>query len=185
MLLSLKPEMKIAKPEILFGRIEDEFVTGQIAKLGDKTSQNEVINTTKNNTAKYTNKGEKSTKTNEDNIDDTLDNSLDENLIDIDLFKKVKLRTAIILEAENVPKSKKLMKLQVDLGNETRQILAGIAETYSAGELIGRTVVVVANLKPAKLMGYESNGMLLAANLDGKLSLVCPAEAIGLGAEVR
>ncbi len=185
MLLSLKPEMKIAKPEILFGRIEDEFVTGQIAKLGDKTSQNVVINTTKNNTAKYTNKVEKSTKTNEDNIDDILDNSLDENLIDIDLFKKVKLRTAIILVAENVPKSKKLMKLQVDLGNETRQILAGIAETYSAEELIGKTVVVVANLKPAKLMGYESNGMLLAANLDGKLSLVSPAEAIGLGAEVR
>ena len=77
------------------------------------------------------------------------------------------------------------MKLQVDLGDHKRQILAGIAETYTAEQLVGRVVVVVANLKPAKLMGYESNGMLLAANLDGKLSLVSPTEAIGLGAEVR
>lgn len=178
MLLTLKPEMKVAKPEILFGRIEDEFVAGQIAKLGDKTQQNLVVETTNKLEKKVIEKVESKEISKDEDTNDS-------ELIDIDLFKKVKLRTAVIMEAENVPKSKKLMKLQVDLGNEKRQILAGIAETYTAEELIGRTVVVVSNLKPAKLMGYESDGMLLAANLDGKLSLVSPTEAIGLGAEVR
>lgn len=107
--------------------------------------------------------------------------------ISIDDFKKVQLRTGRILTAEPVPKSKKLMKLQVDLGTEQRQILAGIAEHYSAEQLVGMMIVVVANLAPAKLMGLESQGMVLAAsNADGKLTLVTPADhAVGAGAEVR
>lgn len=107
--------------------------------------------------------------------------------ISIDDFKKVQLRTGKILNAEPVPKSKKLMKLNVDLGNEQRQILAGIAEHYTAEQLVGMTIVVVANLAPAKLMGLESQGMVLAAsNADGKLTLVTPSDVtIGAGAEVR
>jgi len=110
-----------------------------------------------------------------------------EPLITFDDFMKVKFRTAKIIEAEKVKKSKKLIKLQIDLGTEKRQIVAGIGEHYDAEELIGKTIVVVANLQPAKLMGIESNGMLLAANsADGKLSLITVENNIaGLGAEVR
>jgi methionyl-tRNA synthetase len=108
-----------------------------------------------------------------------------EELISIEDFKKVKLRTAKIIEAEAVPKSEKLVKLKVDLGNEQRQILAGIAKHYAPESLIGKTIVVVANLKPAKLMGMESQGMLLAANAeDGSLGLVIP-EIDVIGSEVR
>lgn len=106
----------------------------------------------------------------------------------IDIYRriqKVKLRTAKIIEAEAVPKSEKLVKLKVDLGNEQRQILAGIAKHYSPESLIGKTIVIVANLKPAKLMGMESQGMLLAANAeDGSLGLVIPEIDI-IGSEVR
>jgi methionyl-tRNA synthetase len=93
--------------------------------------------------------------------------------IGIDAFMNVELRTAKVIAAEAVPKSKKLIKLQVDLGTEQRTILAGIAEAYQPESLVGRTIVIVANLKPAKLMGIESNGMVLAASPeDGKPVLV-------------
>ncbi|MBM4179102.1 MAG: methionine--tRNA ligase [Ignavibacteria bacterium] len=107
--------------------------------------------------------------------------------IDIDDFTNVKLRTGVVLEAERIAKSEKLLKLQVDLGTEKRQILAGIAKHYTPEDLVGKTIVVVANLKPAKLMGYESQGMVLAAsNADGVLTLVQPGNAeVGPGAEVR
>ncbi|MGA0833044.1 MAG: methionine--tRNA ligase [Candidatus Kapaibacteriota bacterium] len=110
-----------------------------------------------------------------------------EPMITIDDFMKVKLRTAVVLQAEPVEKSKKLLKLQVDLGTERRQILAGIAQHYNPEQLIGKTIVVVANLQPAKLMGLESQGMVLAASNDsGVLTLVQPSDVgIGPGAEVR
>jgi methionyl-tRNA synthetase len=85
--------------------------------------------------------------------------------IAIEDFQRVRLRTAKILAAERVPKSNKLMRLEVDLGDEKRQIVAGIAAQYAPEQLVGRNVVVVANLKPAKLMGVESNGMVLAASV--------------------
>ena len=108
----------------------------------------------------------------------------DDNLITFDDFKKVELKTAVILSAEKIAKSKKLLKLQVDLGGEQRQIVAGIAEHYSPEELPGKHVVVVANLQPAKLMGVESNGMLLAANNDGKLSIICTTEELPGGLQI-
>ena len=80
---------------------------------------------------------------------------------------KVELRTAKVLEAEAVPKSKKLLKLRVDVGTEHRTLVAGIAEAYEPESLVGKTVVIVFNLKPAKLMGIESNGMILAASAEG------------------
>ena len=76
------------------------------------------------------------------------------------------LRVARVAAAEPVPKSKKLLKLEVDLGTERRTIVAGIAGAYDPATLVGRTVVVVANLEPARLMGVESNGMVLAATAD-------------------
>jgi len=87
--------------------------------------------------------------------------------ISIDDFMKVELRVAKVLAAERVPKSNKLVKLQVDVGTEQRQLVAGIAEAYEPEALVGGTVVIVFNLKPAKLMGVESNGMVLAASPDG------------------
>jgi methionyl-tRNA synthetase len=90
-----------------------------------------------------------------------------DNRISIDDFMKVELRTAKVLAAERVPKSKKLLKLQVDVGTEHRTLVAGIADAYEPEALIGRTVVIVFNLKPATLMGVESNGMVLAASPEG------------------
>jgi len=87
--------------------------------------------------------------------------------IAIEDFMKVELRTAKVLTAERVPKSNKLLKLSVDVGTEQRTLVAGIAEAYEPEALVGRTVVIVFNLKPAKLMGIESNGMVLAASPDG------------------
>lgn len=83
--------------------------------------------------------------------------------ISIDDFMKIDLRVAKIISAERVSNSRKLIKLEVQLAEEVRTLVAGIAESYLAEALVGRTIVVVANLKPAKLMGIESNGMLLAA----------------------
>ena len=91
--------------------------------------------------------------------------------LDIADFAKVELRVGRIQSAEKVPGSKKLVKLMVDLGGEVRQLVAGIADAYAPESLPGKTVAVVANLKPAKLMGVESNGMVLAASLDGKAVL--------------
>lgn len=109
-------------------------------------------------------------------------------LIDIDLFAKIKLRVARIEAAEALPKSKKLLKLQLDLGHlGKRQILAGIAQFYSPESLIGRKIVVVANLKPAMLMGNESQGMMLAGSSpDGtKLAFLSPEQDLPEGSEVR
>jgi methionyl-tRNA synthetase len=80
---------------------------------------------------------------------------------------KTELRVAKVLTAERVPKSQKLLKLLVDVGAEQRTVVAGIAEAYEPEAIVGRTVVVVFNLKPAKLMGVESKGMVLAASPDG------------------
>ena len=88
--------------------------------------------------------------------------------ITIDDFAKVELRVAQILVAERVPKADKLLRLEVDLGYEKRQILAGIAQYYEPEKLIGRKIVIVANLAPRKMRGLESNGMLLAASLAGR-----------------
>jgi methionyl-tRNA synthetase len=109
-----------------------------------------------------------------------------EGLVSIDEFATIKLKVGLIKEAERVPKSKKLVRLQVDVGeSELRQLVAGIAEAYEPDDLVGRRIVVVANLKPAKLMGVESRGMLLAASIDGTPSLLSVADGVPPGTEVR
>ena len=107
--------------------------------------------------------------------------------ITIDEFRKIELRTARILAAEPVPKSKKLMRLEVDLGAERRQVIAGIANRYAPDQLVGKTVIVVANLEPATLMGQPSNGMVLAASLpdSGEPVLLIPESEVAPGTTVK
>lgn len=106
-------------------------------------------------------------------------------LIDVAEFGKVQLRTAKIINAEPIKGADKLLKLQVMLGEERRQIVAGIAQHYAADEIIGKTVVIVANLKPAVIRGIDSQGMLLAASKGEKLSLITVDEEISSGANVK
>jgi methionyl-tRNA synthetase len=105
-------------------------------------------------------------------------------LIEYDDFAKIQLRTAKVLAAERVAKADKLLKLSIDVGGETRTLVAGIAKSYTPEEMVGKTIVIVANLKPRKLMGVESNGMLLAVNDGEKLTLIGPAGEVGSGLKV-
>jgi methionyl-tRNA synthetase len=105
--------------------------------------------------------------------------------ITIDEFMKIQLKTAKVLSAERVPKSEKLLKLQVAVGTEQRQIVAGIGKKYEPEALIGKTIVIVANLKPAKLMGIESQGMVLAAGDSEVRGLVTLLEDVEPGTKVK
>lgn len=105
--------------------------------------------------------------------------------IDIADFAKLDLRVAEIVSAEKVPGSKKLIKLQVDLGGERRQLVAGIADSYAPQGLVGKKVAVVVNLKPAKLMGVESNGMILAAAPDSGPVLVTLDSDVAPGTRIK
>jgi methionyl-tRNA synthetase len=105
--------------------------------------------------------------------------------VTIDQFMEIDLRVAEVRAAERVPKSKKLMKMTVFTGDEERTIVAGIATKYTPEELVGRKIVIVANLQPAKLMGIESNGMILAASLDGEPSLLSVDAGVPAGTKVK
>ncbi|MET1125135.1 MAG: methionine--tRNA ligase [Archaeoglobaceae archaeon] len=105
--------------------------------------------------------------------------------ISIEDFQKLDIRVGRVVSAERIPKSRKLLRLEVDVGGEIRQIVAGIAETYEPEELKGKLVVVLTNIKPAKLMGVESRGMLLAADVDGKAVLLVPEKEVEPGTKIR
>jgi len=106
--------------------------------------------------------------------------------ISIDDFMKIDLRVAKVLTAEKVPNSRKLVKMTIDVGTEQRTLVAGIAEAYEPEQLVGRTIAMVFNLKPAKLMGIESNGMVLAASPEGgQPTLVSFEGEIAPGTRVR
>ena len=105
--------------------------------------------------------------------------------ITIDEFMKIQLKTAKVISAERVPKSEKLLKLQVTVGTEQRQIVAGIGKKYEPEALIGKTIVIVANLKPAKLMGIESQGMVLAAGDSEVRGLITILEEVDPGTKVK
>ena len=106
-------------------------------------------------------------------------------MITIEEFFQTKLRIATVVAAERVEKSDKLIQLTVDLGDETRVVVAGIAKEYTADQLVGKQVVIVANLKPAKLMGIESQGMILAASEDGRPVLLHPEAPVPNGTPVQ
>ena len=112
--------------------------------------------------------------------------SADGGKITIDDFSKIELRVGVVNVAERVPKADKLLRLEVDIGTEVRQVLAGIAEAYAPETLIGRKVVIVANLAPRKLRGLESNGMIVAASLEGgKPVLASFLEDVPIGARLK
>jgi methionyl-tRNA synthetase len=101
-------------------------------------------------------------------------------------FQKLEMKIGKVLEAEPIPNSKKLIKLQVDLGSEKKQAVAGLLEYYKPEELVGKSFVFVTNLKPVKLMGVESNCMILAADDGkGKITLIQPEREIEPGSLIR
>ncbi len=106
-------------------------------------------------------------------------------MITIEQFFQTELKIATVTAAEKVEKSEKLVQMTVDLGAETKVLVAGIAREYSPEDLVGKQVVIVANLQPAKLMGIESQGMILAASVDGRPVLVQPDQAVPNGAPVK
>jgi methionyl-tRNA synthetase len=119
-------------------------------------------------------------------MDETTPAPVEENLLTIEQFAAIKLVVGIVREAERVPNSKKLVRLLVDLGEpQARQLVAGIAERYQPEALVGRRIVVVANLKPAKLMGVESRGMLLAASVNGDPFLLSVDDEVPPGTGVK
>ncbi len=105
-------------------------------------------------------------------------------MISIDEFRKIEIKVATIKHAEPHPNADRLMVLKIDLGSEQRQLVAGIKGHYAAEDLIGRQIVVVANLEPATLRGVESQGMLLAATDNDKIVLLNPEKPVSPGARV-
>lgn len=105
--------------------------------------------------------------------------------IGIEDFARIEMRVGQVLEAEKVAGSRKLMRLKVDIGSEVRQVVAGIADAYEPGSLLGRKVVIVANLKPARLMGIESDGMIVAATAGDRPVLVTFTEDVPNGALLK
>jgi methionyl-tRNA synthetase len=100
-------------------------------------------------------------------------------------FLEIELRVAQVLVAERVEGADKLLRLEIDLGTERRQIVAGIARAYEPQALVGKRIIVVANLEPARIRGIESQGMLLAADLDGRPALATFEESVPPGTRVR
>jgi methionyl-tRNA synthetase len=109
----------------------------------------------------------------------------DKAVIEMSEFAKLDLRMGKILNAERLTGSRKLIKLSVDVGDELRQLVAGIAEEYTPERLIGKLVPVLVNMKPAKLMGVESRGMILAVDVNGKPILLHPDKEVPAGSSVR
>jgi methionine--tRNA ligase beta chain len=106
-------------------------------------------------------------------------------MISFEEFKKIELKVGKVLNAEKIEGSEKLLKLIVDLGDERRQLVAGIAKYYKLEDLIGKEIVVVANLEPKKLMGSESQGMLLAADVNGEPVILIPEKEVPPGTKIR
>jgi len=117
-------------------------------------------------------------------VNTTFDKPYTLSIIKLDEFSRLDLRVAEIVKAESIPGSENLLKLEVSLG-EKRTVVAGIARHYSPGDLVGKQVVVVANLKPAKLMGIRSEGMVLVADVDGEMSLVAPERKVKPGSPIH
>ena len=113
------------------------------------------------------------------------DNTIAESIIGIDDFNKVKLTVGQVCECEPVPKSDKLLKLIVDIGTEKRQVVSGIAEYYSPADLIGKKLIIITNLKPIKLKGIDSNGMILAASSGDEVRVVFVDDKTEIGSQVR
>lgn len=154
----IPPETKVVKGEPIFPRLE---LKDEVAFIKEKMQAN---------APKQVEKQADPTSNEEITIDD---------------FMKVDLRVAEVIQVDRIKKADKLLKLQLDLGYETRQVVSGIAEFYEPEELVGRKVICVVNLKPVKLRGELSEGMILAGEKDGKLSLATVAESLPNGSKVK
>lgn len=165
----------VKKGEIIFPRIDIKKELEEIEKISEAG----------NKSAEATKSSEIVEKAKEPSKPATeADNETDANLITIDDFSKVDLRVAKVIEAEKVEKADKLLKMKLQVGEETRQVVSGIAKYYTPEEMVGKTLILVANLKPAKLRGIESQGMILAATNENGLSLVTIDKDLGSGAHV-
>lgn len=148
-------------PELLFRKIEDDEISYQVEKLRKNVTGN----------------------TTEKNMEPATPESKPE--IQFDDFAKLEMKTATVIACEKVPKADKLLKLEVDLGTEKRTIVSGIAQHYTAEEMVGKQVIVVTNLAPRKMKGIESQGMILTAeDKDGKLQLLRPENPVTPGSRV-
>jgi methionyl-tRNA synthetase len=156
----IEPGTKVEKGEVLFPRLDIEKELVRLNKANQKLIE------------------QRSNKKVEEKKEEK------EEFITIDDFAKIEFKVAEIIEAKDHPKADKLLILQLKVGEETRQVVSGIKEYYSPEDLVGKKVVIVANLKPIKLRGEESKGMILAAEKDGKLSLVSTLEDIESGATI-
>jgi methionyl-tRNA synthetase len=149
---------QINQAELLFSKIEDETIEAQLEKLIATKKANE---------------------------DEKRVVEPQKEIIDFEDFTKLDIRIGTILEAEKVPKTKKLLKLKVDVGIDIRTIVSGIAESFSPEEIIGQQVSVLINLSPRKIKGIESNGMILMTDTpDGKLAFVEPEKTVKNGQKV-
>jgi methionyl-tRNA synthetase len=154
----LRPSHQIGKSELLFSKIEDKVIEAQLQKLEDTKKTNELSNKTV---------------------------EPQKNTIEFDDFTKLDIRVGTILEAQKVPKTKKLLQLQVDIGSEVRTIVSGIAESFSPEEVVGQQVTVLTNLAPRKIRGVESQGMILMADTpDGGLSFIEPERNVSNGQQI-
>ena len=164
--LLIEPGHKIGKPEHLFSRIEDDTIKKQI----DKLNSGKPIEEKPIDTSSLTSEILKATP----------------NYIEYDDFAKLDIRTGIILQAEKIKGSDKLLKLLVDIGSEKREVVSGIAEQYEAESVLNKKIILLANLKPRKIKGIESNGMILMAeNADGKISFISSEFNFHNGSQVR
>jgi len=185
----LKTGYSLRAPELLFRKIEDTEVAEQVEKLRNNLKQarpndNAVGQVISTNMETNTNPVPETTvpaKTEE-----TLAAPTQKPEISIDEFSKMDLRVGTILKAEKVEKADKLLRLELDMGNEIRTVVSGIALHFRPEDIIGKQVTVVANLAPRKMRGIESKGMILMAqNSDGRLIFVSPLETADNGSEVR
>ena len=155
----LKEGNELNKPVLLFEPVDDSVIEHQVLKL---------LNTRKEN------------QKNQVQVNPAKEN------IEYDTFAKLDIRVGTILEAEKVPKTKKLLKLKIDTGFDQRTVVSGIAEYYEPGEIIGKKVSILVNLAPKALKGIDSNGMILMAeNNEGKLCFVSPTEEFNNGSEIK
>jgi methionyl-tRNA synthetase len=155
----LKAGHQLNKPALLFEQIDDKAIEAQVQRLLDTKKANEA--------AEHQAAPQKET-------------------ITFDDFTKLDIRVGTILEAEKVAKTKKLLKLTVDTGIDTRTVVSGIAEFFKPEDIIGKQVSILVNLAPRKLRGIESQGMILMAeDADGKLVFVAPTDVVKQGSEVK
>ena len=151
---------RINKPELLFEKIEDEVIEAQLRKLAETKAANAAAEVSQHAEPQ---KAE----------------------VSFEEFDKMDVRVATVVAAEKVAKTKKLLRLTVDTGIDTREIVSGIAEHYTPEELVGRRVLVLVNLAPRTLRGIESRGMILMAqDASGKLSLVAPEAPVPAGSKI-